>query len=113
MEHYGIRGIVLYLFESCIKGRSQYVTVNGHSSEILPITCGVPQGSVLGPLLCLIYVSDLPNVSKVLNFYLFADDASIYFDSDDLITLQKIVNRELREVWIKWLEANRLLITKY
>ena len=56
--------------------------MNGHSFEILPITCGVPQGSVLSPLF-FIYVNDLPYVPKVLNFYLFADDTSIYFDLDN------------------------------
>ena len=74
-------------------------------SGSLPISCGVPH--VLGPLLFLIYVNDLPSVSKVLRFYLFADDTSIYYDSDNLINLQKIVNRELRKVR-KWLDANRL-----
>ena len=77
-------------------------------SGSLPISYGVPHGSVLGPLLFLIYVNDLHSVSKVLRFYLFADDTSIYYDSDNLIiNLQKVVDRELRKVR-KWLDANRL-----
>ena len=74
LEHYGIRGVVLDWFKSYLENRKQYVTVNGHCSETLNIICGVPQGSVLGPLLFLIYINDLTNVSKVLKFHLFADD---------------------------------------
>ena len=107
LEHYGIRGNVLDWFRSYLRGRFQYVSVNGHLSDLLPISCGVPQGSVLGSLLFLIYVNDLPNISKVLQVYLFEDDTSISFESDNLLTLQKVVNRELRKVR-KWLEANRL-----
>ena len=107
LENYGIRGKVSDWFRSYLSDRSQYVVINGHSSEILPVTCGVPQGSVLGPLLFLIYVNDLPHVSKILKFYLFADDISIYYDSENLITLQKTANKELRKVR-KWLEADRL-----
>ena len=109
LEHYGIRGTTLDWFHSYLSGRQQYVVVNGHISDSLPITCGVPQGSVLGPLLFLIYMNDLPNVSKVLQFYLFADDTSIYFDANELNHLQKVVNKELRKVR-KWLEANRLAL---
>ena len=82
--------------------------MNGHTSDHLKITYGVPQGSVLGPLSFLIYINDLPNVSKLLNtFYLFADDTNIYFKSNDITHLQKIMNRELRKVK-KWLDANLL-----
>ena len=109
LEHYGIRGIPLQLFHSCLSNRKQYVSVNGFSSDELIIIHGVPQGSVLGPLLFLIFISDLPNISKHLTFYLFADDTNTYYESSNLLHTQKIVNRELRKVR-KWLEANRLAL---
>ena len=64
---------------------------------------------MLGPLLCLVFINDLPKVSKFLNFYLFADDTSVYYELSDLLNIQKIVNRKLRKVR-KWLEANRLAL---
>ena len=109
MEHFGVRGIPLKWFESYLSNRKQYVSVNGHTSDKLQVTPGVPQGSVLGPLLFLIFVNDLPNVSKFLQFYLFADDTNIYYESSDLLNLLKILNRELSKVR-KWLEANRLAL---
>ena len=109
MEHYGVRGTALNWFTSYLSERQQYVSVNGNTSDQLEISCGVPQGSVLGPLLFLIYINDLPNVSKFLSFFLFADDTNIYFKSHDLTQLQKIMNRELKKVK-KWLDANRLAL---
>ena len=107
LEHYGVRGCALEWFRSYLSDRNQYVSVNGSNSKLLSITCGVPQGSVLGPLLFLIYINDLPNASQKLKLYLFADDTNIYFESSDLSNLMKIVNRELRSVK-KWLDANKL-----
>ena len=109
LEHNGIRGTALKWFTSYLADRQQYVSVNGHCSNYLNITCGVPQGSFLGPLLFLIYINDLPNSTKVLTFYLFADDTNIYFESSDLILLQKTINKHLRRVK-KWLDANKLAL---
>ena len=105
----GVRGTPLLWFESYLSNRKQYVSVNGNTSDELIITHGVPQGSVLGPLLFLMFINDLPDVSKHLTFYLFADDTNIYLESSDLSYIQKIANKELRKVR-KWLEANRLAL---
>ena len=109
MEHYGIRGIALDWFASYLSYRKQYFSVNGYASDYLDICCGVPQRSVFGPLLFLIYINDLSNVSKSLSFYIFADDTIIYFEASDLFTFQKVMNHELRKIK-KWLDAIKLAL---
>ena len=107
LEHYGIRNVALDWFKSYLTRRKQFVHINGENSETKSITCGVPQGSVLGPLLFLLYINDLPNISKKLKFFLFADDTNIYYESDNLSKLEKTVNKELEKLH-EWLCLNRL-----
>ena len=71
------------------------------------ISCGVPQGSVLGPLLCLLYVNDIHRSSTLLSFILFADDTNIFNSHSDINTLITTTNEELKKV-AEWLRANKL-----
>ena len=109
LEHYGIRGTALDWFTSYLTGRMQYTFCNNKKSGLNKIICGVPQGSVLGPLLFLLYINDLPNISDKLNFYLFADDTNIFFQSSNLQVLEKTINKELKKLSL-WLNANRLAL---
>ncbi len=105
----GIRGIAHELIKSYLNHRMQYVDVDGVSSDLLNITCGVPQGSVLGPLLFLLYVNDMHTSAKLLQFYLFADDTTIVFTSKDINHLLKIVNNELSKL-AEWFSLNKLAL---
>ena len=82
--------------------RLQYVSINNEYSSLKKVTYCFPQGSVLGPLLFLIYIKDLPNVPKLLSF-LFAGDASTYFESEKFLKLQSKIDTELLQLslWLK------------
>ena len=74
LHHYGFRGIIISWFSSYLKNRTQTTQVDRHISDKAVVRCGVPKGSVLGPLLFLLYVNDIHRCANKLRFYLFADD---------------------------------------
>ncbi|CAL4075314.1 unnamed protein product, partial [Meganyctiphanes norvegica] len=84
LEHYGIRRTALELFESYLNNRKQYVHIDNCKSKTRSISCGVPQGSVLGPLIFLIFINDLPNCSPSGKFRIFADDTNVFFHSNKM-----------------------------
>ena len=107
LSHYGIRGLALSLFGSYLQNRYQYVAFNNVTSPLEKITYGVPQGSILGPVLFLIYVNDIVNCSSILKFVLFADDTNLYHSDSCWHRLVATLNSELCEL-SNWLKSNKL-----
>jgi len=107
LEWYGIRGMALDWFRSYLSNRKQYVKYSQHKSDIYTIPCGVPQGSVLGPLLFIIYTNDLPNCLINSKAILFADDTTIYMSSNSITDLYIKSNYEL-ECLTEWFRSNKL-----
>ena len=109
LDYYGFRGIVLDWFRDYLSNRTQYVSYNNNKSDLKTILCGVPQGSILGPLLFNLYINDITNTSTLLDFLLFADDTTILFSSSDIVSKIPMINRELSEV-SNWFKANKLSV---
>ena len=109
LHQYGVRGTPLKWFENYLQNRQQFVQLNNESSSLKPIVCGVPQGSILGPLLFLIYINDLPRVVPGFKTILFADDSTFICSHKDIVTLINMVNQHLQHI-TNWLTANKLTL---
>ena len=96
LSYYGVRGIAHDLFKSCLTNRKQHTIINGVSSSVLSITHGVLQGSVLGPLLFLIYINDLNHVVKHLTVHHFAVDTNLLYSSSSLKSINMCINHDLK-----------------
>ena len=107
MQFYGVRGIANDWFRSYLSNRKQYVSINGYESEQVSIEYGVPQGSVLGPLLFLIYINDLHSAIKFCSVRLFADDTNLLIKNKSLKQIRKYLNLDLRNL-ANWLKANKI-----
>ena len=109
LHHCGIRGIINEWFSSYLSGRTQTTEVNSCISRKQIVPYGVPQGSVLSPLLFLIYINDIFNSPKRFDFYLFADDTNMLFADKTLKSLETTFNRELK-LFCQCLDANNLTL---
>ena len=106
---YGIRGTPLAWFTDYLSNRQQYVKIGNTESDLLTLTCGVPQGSTLGPLLFILYINDMPNCSKKLSFRIFADDTNVFYSSNSIDDIEKVMNEELQSI-LQYCNVNKLSI---
>ena len=107
LEYYGIRGIAQEWLKSYLKDRKQFFQIDECASTLLNVTCGVPQGSILGPKLFILYINDICNASTSLKFILFADDTNEFYSGVDIQTICECISRELDKLHV-WLAVNKL-----
>ena len=107
LNHYGIRGICNSWFKSYLSNRKHFVSINGFNSSTENINIGVPQGSVLGPLLFLIYINDLHHSILFCNVRHFADDTNLLISNNSLKYINNKINLDLRFL-NNWLKANKI-----
>ena len=107
LSYYGVRGKSNEWFKSYLCDRKQFVSINGFQSDLSEIKCGVPQGSVLGPLLFLIYINDLHLAIKSCKIHHFADDTNLLHFNDSIKKLNKDINYDLKQL-VHWLNANKI-----
>ena len=109
LYHYGIRGVALSWLKSYLANRKQYVSLNNKHSSIVEMEYGVPQGSILGPLMFIIYINDIPNICEMAKFILYADDANIIISGRNLAEIEKEFDH-LSKKLENWVNINGLKI---
>ena len=107
LEHYSVCGLANDWFQSHLTSRKQYVSINGYDSNLADVKFGVPQGSVLGPLLFLIYINDLNQALKFCKVHHFADHTNLIHFSKSVNRLNKHVNLDVK-ILTYWLNANKI-----
>ena len=107
LELYGFKGASLNLFRDYLSDRTQVTVISNINSETSFISCGVPQGSILGPLLFLLYINDLPNCNLLSDVRMYADDTNLTFASKDPNELFSSLTHDLGNLK-QWLDSNRL-----
>ena len=98
LYHYGIRGISNDWIKSYFENRKQFVQYDDAISDYKEILCGVPQGSILGPKLFILYINDICNISDIMKFVLFADDTNILCKHENYVSLCELVNIEMSKL---------------
>jgi len=105
----GIQGMALTWFHSYLSNRTQTTVINGVNSNLLELSVGVPQGSVLGPLLFILYINDLPEQISHGHIVLYADDTALFFAAKSVSDVNRALNADLQNI-SEWLETNRLTL---
>ena len=108
-EYYGVKGVPLIRLQSYLHNSQQCVKINQSISDFKTITCGVTQGSVLGPLLFLIYINEIFLATLEVLFHLFADDTCIFHSNKNYKKLEDEINTSMDNK-TNWLRANKLMI---
>ena len=106
---YDFRGTVLDWFTSYLENRKQFVKYQSCESEYENIKCGVPQGSILGPSLFILYVNDITNTTSLFEVILFADDTTLLYSHPDTSSAIDLIDKELNEI-SNWFKANKLSV---
>ena len=111
LSYYGICGVENLMLRTYLSNRHQYVEYHDSKSETKSISIGMPQGSILGPLLFHIYINDLPRVSRVFSMLMYADDTTFYCNINNANS-DIILNNELCKIG-DWLSSNKLSLKSW